>query len=658
MPGALHGLPEQKNRLSLTPGDQGSRIRLILSALGIVLLTVFVYLHAISNGFIWDDDDYVTANQLLRSAHGLFQIWFRPTILPQYYPLVHTSFWIEYHLWGLHPAGFHATNVLLHAANSLLLWALLRRLRVPGAWLAGALFGVHPVMVESVAWITERKNVLSGLFYFLSAMFYVRFALAENGRRRLADYAAALILFVCALLSKTVTCSLPAALLVITWWKRGRITRRDLLPLIPFFLAGIGFGIGTAVLEKVRVGATGKAWDLTLVERILIAGRALWFYVSKLVYPTRLTFIYPRWHISQTAPLQYSFPAAAIAVLCALFALRTRIGRGPAAAAFIFTGTLFPALGFINVYPMKFSFVADHFQYHASAALLALGAAGIAMAGHRIRAVPKVVLCAAPAALIALFSWQTWHQTLIYKDYATVWEDTLAKNPDSPIALTSVASVRTAQGRRPEAIALYRKTLKINPEDDVADFNLGKILLEEGQNEEAAKYLAESIRVSPDCSHCHYTYAVLLAQAGNLQEAVEHYKEALRTETDDPLIHYNYGVTLTQMNRTQDALHEFLEAIRLKPDLGAAYYGIRDSMVASDKAPQAEGILRGLQHKHPKVPEAYIALGDAIMIQHKPERFGEAAKLFAEALKLKPEWKEATDRLYALRQQGVVSQPE
>src|SRR5215831_21076118 len=227
----------------------------------IVLLVLLVYLPVLHSGFIWDDDSYVTENPTLRSLDGLRRIWFEVGAVPQYYPMVHSTFWLEYHLWGLNPVGFHLVNVLLHAAAAILLWQVLKRLKIPAAWLVATIFALHPIEVESVSWVTERKNVLSAVFYFAAALAYFRFAppteSVVRNSRRWYWYAGALILFLAALLSKTVTCSLPAALLLVCWWKKGRVQWSDLLPLLPFLAVGAGLGLLTAGMEKYRVGAHG-----------------------------------------------------------------------------------------------------------------------------------------------------------------------------------------------------------------------------------------------------------------------------------------------------------------------------------------------------------------------------------------------------------------
>ena len=384
-------------------------------------------------GFIWDDDSYVTNNTPLRTVDGLRGIWGKPGTTIQYYPLVFTSFWVEYQVWKLQPLGYHLVNVLLHALNAVLLWRVLRRLEIPGAWWAAAIFALHPVGVESVAWITERKNVLSGLFYLLAVLAYLRFRPLTAGEPARAPdwrlYWLALGLFVCALFSKTVTCSLPAVLLLLVWWKNGRVERRDVLALAPLFVLGAASGFMTTWMEKHSVGASGAEWALSFVQRCLVAGRALWFYTGKLFWPRHLTFIYPRWEIDASVAWQYLFPVAALVVLIALWLLRSRIGRGPLVAVLFFAGTLVPALGFFDVFPFRYSYVADHFQYLACIGLISLAVSMGTAICRRAGTWGRTLGMVAAAIVMLILGVSTWRQARIYQDLTTLWRDTLMKNP-------------------------------------------------------------------------------------------------------------------------------------------------------------------------------------------------------------------------------------
>ena len=413
-----------------------------LLGLALVLMACGVYLPALRGGYVVDDDIYVTQNRTLRSADGLRRIWCEIGAEPDYYALVYSTFWLEYHLWGLAPLGYHAVNVALHALSALLLWRLLARLRVPGAWLAAAIFAVHPVCVESIAWITERKNTLSLLLALASMLCYLRFEPAEidsvtteSGRRRWKFYAAALLLFALALLSKTAVVALPAVLLVVYWWQRGTINWRTAAPLAPLFLLAGGLGALTIWVETCLNGTQGADWSFSPLERVLIAGRTLWFYAGKLIWPHPLAFFYPRWTIDAHQWRQYLYPAAALATLGALWVARNKIGRGPLAAALIFAGVLLPVLGFVNTCYMRCYFVADHLQYQAAAAVIAFITATICTVVNRYRqsSLPTIAVIAA-ALVLGTFAELSWRQCLLYADPITLNEDTLAKNPDSWIA--------------------------------------------------------------------------------------------------------------------------------------------------------------------------------------------------------------------------------
>ncbi|HKX46428.1 MAG TPA: O-GlcNAc transferase, partial [Planctomycetota bacterium] len=326
----------------------------------LIVATCVAYLPALQGGFVWDDRLFIVDNPLLGHLDGLRRIWLDPGgAIAQYYPLTVSSFWLEHRFFRLDPSGYHAVNILLHVANALLVRLLFRRLALPGAELAALVFALHPVHVESVAWISERKNLLSGLLYLSAGLAYLRFRglCDERGHERFPFYFLALLLFAGALLAKTVTASLPAAILLVLWWKEGRLGARDVALLLPFFVLGIAAGLNTARMERVHVGASGADWDYTWIERVLISSRALCFYPAKLIWPSPLAFSYPRFAIDPSAVASYLYGVALAAVAALLFFGRARIGRGPLVALLFFAGTLFPALGFVDVYPMRFSFV-------------------------------------------------------------------------------------------------------------------------------------------------------------------------------------------------------------------------------------------------------------------------------------------------------------
>lgn len=521
----------------------------------ILLMTLVCYIPAIQSGFIWDDDDYIINNQELRSIDGLRRIWFTIGAVPQYYPLVHTSFWLEYNLWQLQPLGYHLINVLLHAINSILVWLVLRRLKIPGAWLAALLFALHPVQVESVAWITERKNVLSGCFYLSSMLVYLRFIRLDSSPPSAAPpsdlsaspagvtahpwkfYLLALSLYLCALLSKTVTCTMPAAILLLVWWKRGRIDWSTLGLLIPFFLMGAGLGLITVWVEQQHVGAQGHEWAFSLGERFLIAGRALLFQVGKLFWPYNMSFIYPRWHVNTGIWWHYMFPVATTGVFISLWLFRRRLGKAPLTAVLFFACTLAPSLGFFDIYPMRYTFVADHYQYLACIGLISLCVAGIMVLVHGRGPFQKLMSCSLYAIVILMTGSLTWQRGHIYYDSVSLWKDTLLKNPECWMAYNNLGFSLCKQGRLDEGMLYFTKSLAINPNNDQAHYNLGVAYQKKGELDNAVTSYTKALAINPTNSKIYNNLGIVFAGQGKLEEAIVRFKYGLALNANDGEIH-------------------------------------------------------------------------------------------------------------------------
>lgn len=620
-----------------------------LPGLILVAAILVAYQPAWQAGFIWDDDSYVTGNQTLRSLDGLERIWLKPESSPQYYPLVFTSFWAEYHLWKLHPSGYHLINILMHAMNAVLLWCVLRRLKIPGSWCAAAIFALHPVMVESVAWVTERKNVLSCLFYLLAVLVFLRFRpLNSMGTAAKSDwryYPLVLALFICALLSKTVTCSLPAAFLLLIWWKTGRVEKRDILALVPMFALGAILGLATVWLEKYHVGARGVDWTLSFGQRCLLAGRALWFYAGKLFWPGQLTFIYPRWQMDGSAAWQYSFPLAALAVMTVLWSLRQKIGRGPLVAVLLFAGTLAPALGFIDVFPFRYSFVADHFQYLASIGLITLVACGGAMicdrAGQRGR---RAGISAVSVVLLGL-GMSTWRQAGIYKNAETLWTDTVAKNPNASMAYNNLGDVLVNQGRFLEAIVECRISLRIDPRNPEPYNNLGTALARAGRIPEAIKQCEQALRIKPDYAQAHNNLGNIFLQIGRSDEAMEHYNAALTITPYSANSHYNLGTALLQAGRLDEAIMQFRKVLEIQADYAEAYNNLGNALFRKGQLDEAIAQYRKVIEINPDNAEAHYNLGMVLGLEGKLD---EVAEQYREAIKIKPNYADAHGNLAKL----------
>ncbi len=547
-----------------------------LPGLALLVMVFATYFPVMSADFIWDDDDYVTENEQLRTPEGLYNIWFDIGATPQYYPLVHSTFWMEYQLWELDPAGYHFNNVLLHALAAFLLWLVLKRLSVPGAWFAAALFAIHPVEVESVAWVTERKNVLSGFMYMASALMYFRFTGADGeGERSWKHYGFALLFFVGALLSKTVTASLPGAILVVLWWKRGSLRVRDFLPLVPFFVIGSSLGWMTAQLEVTQVGAEGADWSLTYLERFMVAGRISLFYVTKIIWPEPLAFFYERWDVSQAAVLQYFFPLAVIAILGATWYFRDRIGRGALACFLFLGGTLFPALGFLDVYPMRFSYVADHFQYLAGIGVFVL----IGAAFQRVATTKHIgsIQNAGIALVYIVFCAITVNQIGSYQDLETLWRDTMRKNPKAWVAHNNLGIILNDRGDLVEAEARYREAIRLLPTFVDARNNLGGMLSEQGKHEEAIELYETALELKDDHFLVMINLAAAYTQVGRYEDALAMANKAIAAniakaeEFGQPVrvpfdFYYKRGVIYWSMRRAEEAGADFDRVIAEVPN--------------------------------------------------------------------------------------------
>lgn len=597
-------------------------------ALALPLAALAAYWPALRGGFVWDDDGHVTRPEL-RPLAGLWRIWSEPGATQQYYPVLHSAFWLEHRMWGDSPLGYHLANVLLHLAACLLLFRLLRRLDVPGALLAAAVFALHPVCVESVAWISEQKNTLSTVFYLGAALAYLDF---DEGRRR-GRYALATGLFVLALLSKSVTASLPAALLVVFWWRRGSLSwKRDVLPLAPWLCLSAAAAAVTPWVESKYVGATGSAFSLGLAERILVAGRALWFYLGKIVWPADLVFIYPRWAVDAHAAWQFAFPAAAVMALAGLFLLRRR-SRGPLAAALLFAGSLFPALGFVNVYPFVFSYVADHFQYLAAAIMISALSAGLVTAARRLPPSGRNLARAASVGLVAVLAVLTWRRCGTYRDIETFYRSILEGNPASWLAHDNLGVVLVQRGRLDEAAGHYREAIRLKPDYPEAYNNYGNVLAQTKHWVEAGEAYAGALRARPSFSEAEINWGNAMNDAGQFRDAEAHFRNVLSRWRDNPSAHYGLANALANLGRLAEAVPEYEETLRLQPDSPEAHANL--GLALAGESRWDEAILQTSEaiRLRPGYAEAHAYDGLALS---GAGRLEEAVAEYRESLRINP----------------------
>jgi tetratricopeptide (TPR) repeat protein len=606
----------------------------------LVLIVAIAYQPAWHGGMLWDDDGHVTRSGL-RSLNGLWRTWFDVGATQQYYPVVHSLFWLQARLWGENTLGYHFVNIGLHALSGFLLIVLLRRLRVPGAALAGLLFALHPVQVETVAWITELKNTLSGALYLASALAYLRFD-DTRGRR---FYAAALALFVLALLSKTVTATLPAALLVVLWWKRGSLSwRRDAAPLIPFFALGGAAGLMTSWIETVFIGAQGTAFDLTPVERVLVAGRAIAFYFSKLLWPAGLTFFYPRWVVREDIWWQYLFPMGVAAVLAVLWRLRVW-SRAPLAAAMYFCITLAPALGFVNVFPFKYSFVADHFQYLASIGIFALAAAGLVQGARRWKALPPPAVQAAMMLVLGgVLGVLTWRQSRQYVSAERLYLETIARNPSSWLAQNNLAELKRdgSEADRQESFARLQEALRLAPDEPIVLNNIGVSLRERGRLDEALVQHQKAIQAAPRYAEAYGNVGRDLFGLGRFKDAVGAYREALRIKPDlATIVRGDLGLSLEKSGMHEEAIVELRRALQIDPGDTPSRLLLADTLLRQGQMDEAIQQYREALRLSPTA-QIHNSLGYAL---GRTGHFEEAASELREAIRLDPTSAAAHDNL-------------
>lgn len=576
------------------------RVKRQARAAGAVLISmaIVVYWPAVNGRYVLDDDDYLINNVHLRSPGGLARIWLHPSELPDHYSLTYTTFWLEYHLWGLEPLGYHVVNVVLHAASTLLLWRLLIVLRVPGAWLAAAIFAVHPVCVESVAWIAERKNVLSMLTALASMLCYLKFDPADEttdlpaaGRARWAWYACSILLFAAAIFSKAAVVMLPAVLVVIYWWKRGRIDRWIVVRLMPLFLLALATAVVTIHVETTQNGANGAEWSFSLTQRLIIAGRAVWVYAGKLIWPHPLSFIYPRWSIEAAAPWQLLYLAAAGGTVVALWMARNRIRRGPIAAAVIYIIALFPVLGAFNIAFMRYSFVADHFQYHAAAAIAALVGAGIWSVPSKGR--PFVVRAVAAAVLLGLLTGLSLEHSALFAGPIELYTDTIEKNPDCWMAHFNLGNALVQAGRSQDAVVQFAETVKLRPECAEAHNNLGKCLAASGERASAIHEFEATVALLPVNAGAHYNLAGLQFESGRFSEAAEHYRAAVIQNPQWMEGWMNLAVTYSRLRQDADARPAAERALQLAMSAGKSAEARRIQAFLDAHLPRVAGRIDG-----------------------------------------------------------------
>ncbi|MEO6995063.1 MAG: tetratricopeptide repeat protein [Lacunisphaera sp.] len=634
---------------------------------GLVLICYWPALHGVR---LWDDSAHITRPDL-QSWSGLWRIWTQLGATQQYYPVLHTAFWIEHWVWGDATIGYHLVNLVWHAASAGLLAILLRRLwsapsphalegegrrsySIPAGteWLAAIVFAVHPICTESVAWISEQKNTLSLLFYLLSAITYFNYC---DSRRR-SSYAGGLIFFMLAVGTKSVTATLPAAILVVLWWKNGRLSwRRDVVPLLPWFGVALAAGSLTAWVERAFIGAEGSRFDLSLVERTLLAGRVVWFYFFKLIWPVDVAFFYPHWNVRAEAFGWIGYFGAAAICTVAFWLLRKR-SRGLLAGWLLFVGSLFPALGFFNVYPFTFSYVADHFQYLASVSFISAVVGGACLLATRFPPWGAGLAKSTAVMVVVGLALMTSRQSRLYHDDGTLFRATVDQVPTSWMAHHILAfSLAKIPGNRVEAMAEYRAALRLNPDFPDSHLGLGVELAATpaGRVEAMAEY-KRALALRPNYAEAHNALGVELGRTSDrLPAAIAHYEEALRIRPGLIEAQLNLANALMRIpGRSEEAFGNYVEALRLRPNYAQAHSDFANALAATPgKAEEAVAQYREALRLNPESAAIHFRFANTLV--HLPGRLPEALSNYETALRLKPDFAEAhANYANALANQG------
>ena len=531
----------------------------------LVVLTCAAYFPALEGQFVWDDVIHIVNNELLGSVDGLWMIWTQPSADKaegHYWPVVYSSFWLDHQLWGLRPLGYHLNNILLHCLNVLLLWYLFRRLDIPGSWFAAAIFALHPVHVESVAWIIERKDVLCCAFYLLALWAFLRW----DSERRGDTYILSLQLYAAALLSKSIAVSLPLALGILIWWRRRRLTMSEGLALIPFIvIALVLIPLDIWLMHEADSGSYPLSW----VDRCLVAGRAVWFYAAKLVWPANLTAIYPRWQIDAHHWAQYVYVVAMMGAVLLLWLLRLRIGRAPLAAVLFFVVSLGPILGFIDFAYMGQSFVADRYQYLASIGPIVMFAALWAACFGRFRA-GRIAGPMVGALLLAVLFALTFNHSAKYRDAQSLFGSVIDANPNSWQAHHNLGHDYLEKDRLEDAAEYLTAALRLYP-NAKSYHSLGLARAKQKRVEEAIDLFEKALELDPDRSDSRKNIALAMLVSGEHDEAAARFAELLRRDSQDVMSRRYLGEALMRIGQARRAAALFEQVIAARPDIvGAA----------------------------------------------------------------------------------------
>ena len=599
----------------------------------LLLAVVLAYLPALRAGYLWDDDQMLTANPSIVGTRGLGAVW--TTAAADICPLTITALWAMHRLWGLAPLPYHLANIALHGLNALLLWRVLGRLRVRGAWLGAALWALHPVQAESVAWISEMKNTLSGAFYLLAILLFLRRGDATQAGAAWA-YALMLVCAALAMAAKTSTMVLPAVLCLLAWWVDGGWRWRRLREIAPVFCLSLLAAFLSAWTQWWRVAeaTNDDAWVRSTSQRLATVGDVVWFYLGKLAWPHPLINVYPRWEIDAGRLLAFLPLVAAVAVGLALCwgARRSPYARAGLLAFGCFLVALSPVSGLVEISYFRLSFVADHLVYLASMGPLALAGAGLALLpGLRV---PRRWVAAAAVALLLVLGTASWRRAGTFRNTDALWHDALAKNPRCWAAYDHLGRLSETEGRPDEAAGLYRKALEINPDDVESCGNLGNVLLQKGEGDEAIRLYQRAVRLAPRDPKSRNNLGNGLLSKGSPDEAILQYREAIRLAPQLVSARADLGNALLQKGRVEDAVDQYQQALSIQPAQATVRANLAAAFFRQNRVDEAVAQLREAIKTAPDNALFHYNLGVALFGQRRTD---EAAAEYREALKISPD---------------------
>jgi tetratricopeptide (TPR) repeat protein len=553
-----------------TPGAMVHRSFLLndwLGCLVLVAVVILVYQPVWYAGFVWDDSPLLTANPSIVGPLGLKEIW--TTSGADICPFVLSTFWVEHALWGTTALPYHLVNVLLHAACAVLLWQVLRSLQVPRPWFGAALWALHPVQVESVAWVTEMKNTESGLFFLVSILFFVKWLDARKLDRRSGggwNYTWTLLFAALAMASKSSTVILPGVLCLCAWWREGRLSGRIFARVVPILFMSIAASAVSIWTQGLQLAAVSdphamRSWP----ERLAMAGDAVWFYLGKLAWPYPLITIYPLGRVDARQWFSYLPLLAVILFLFVLWLKREAWARSGFFVFAYFLIALLPVLGLVYNSIFQYSLVFDHFQYLASMGPLALAGAGVVRLANFVPPAGPWLQSSLRVGLLLILGTLSWHRAWAYESEETLWTDTLAKNPDCWAAHNNLGQALSRQGRMDEAMVEWRKALEGNPLDAKPHNNLGKALFEKGAVDEAMAEYRKALEINPGYADAHFNLGRALFQKGDVDAAIAHWQRAVEINPNFAEARNNLGVALFQKGQVDEAVSQFQEALRLEP---------------------------------------------------------------------------------------------